>query len=64
MPDEIETPPVLKEIEDKLKDRFKDYLIVATDGSEVYCLNSSQTAGIGLGRYASLRAEKELLTDA
>ena len=60
---DAEMPKELREVEAMLTDRFKDYLVVATDGTEVYCLNSSLTAGIGLGRYAQLRAEQELFVE-
>ena len=62
MSEDIVTPPLLQEMEEQLQNRFKDYLLVATDGVEVYCLNSSNTAGIGLGRYATLLAEHALVT--
>ena len=61
---EITTPPVLVEVEEKLKDRFKDYLVVATDGSEVYCVYSSHTAAIGLSIYARWVAEEALFGHA
>jgi len=60
----VTVPKELKEIEAMLENRFKDYLLVATDGSDVFCLNSSQTAAIGMARYAQLRAEQELMHDA
>lgn len=57
---------VLEQAESLLKDRFKDYLIVATDGTDVHCTNSAMTSAIGLARYATLLAEQELMgqTDA
>lgn len=58
-PDDL--PAELKSVEATLQNRFKDYLVVATDGSEVWCLNSTNTAGIGLGRYSQMRAEQELM---
>ena len=56
-------PAVLTEIEGKLKDRFADYLVVVTDHEKVYALNSSNPTMLGLGRYAQLRAEQELLRE-
>ena len=55
--------PTLEKVESLLKDRFKDYLVVATDGSDAHCLNSSMTSAIGLARYATLLAEKGLFEE-
>ena len=56
-------PAILTEIENKLKDRFSDYLVVVTDHEKVYALNSSNTTALGLGLYAHLKAKQELLRE-
>ena len=59
-----EMPKPMIEAETLVKDRFHDYLMVATDGDNVYCIRSSTTAAIGLGRYAQLIAEETLTSHA
>lgn len=60
----IEVPKVLEQVEELLKDRFGAYLVVATDGENVYAHHSGNVAAIGLARYAQLQAEQSLSHDA
>ena len=64
MEDQIETPQAIERAEALLKDRFSQYLIVASDGDHVFAYHSGNVAALGLGRYAQLMAEQELLKDA
>ena len=51
--------PELDSVEQFLKDRFGQYLVVASDGEDVHVVMSSSNAGIGLAEYA-----KRLAMDA
>lgn len=41
----------LKKIENILKDRFNGYIILAADGTDVYCLVSSHIFAMGACKY-------------
>lgn len=62
--DPVKMPEAIKQAEKILKDGACDYLILMTDGTHIFAVNSSRIAALGLSRYAQIRAEKDLLEES